>query len=119
LQTRSGFKAWHYLPFQWNIFGQYNFRKDWQFNADLFLRGASAAAMGYKGDANTYVRMNDPGIDLNLKASYRIEKGIFAYLELNNLMGSQYQRWYGYPQWGTQFFIGAQYLFNSNSPLAK
>jgi tetratricopeptide (TPR) repeat protein len=119
LQTRSGFKAWHYLPFQWNIFGQYNFRKDWQFNADLFLRGASAAAMGYKGDGNTYVRMNDPGIDLNLKASYRIEKGIFAYLELNNLMGSQYQRWYGYPQWGTQFFVGAQYLFNSNSPLAK
>lgn len=119
VQTRSGFKAWHYLPFQWNIFGQYNFRNDWQLNADIFLRGATAAALGYKGDANTYIRMNNPGFDLNLKASYRIEKGIFAYLELNNLMGSQYQRWYGYPQWGTQFFIGAQYLFNSNSPLAK
>ncbi len=42
----------------------------------------------------------DPLIDLNLHADYYVTSSIGAFLELNNLLGNNRERWYAYPSFG-------------------
>ncbi|QLH46585.1 MAG: TonB-dependent receptor [Bacteroidota bacterium] len=58
-------------------------------------------------------------MEIDLRAGYTANRVWNLYAELNNLSGSQYQRWYGYPQWGRQILLGAVYSFSQDNPVKR
>ncbi|GBL34846.1 hypothetical protein EMGBS15_04410 [Filimonas sp.] len=44
---------------------------------------------------------------------YTFLKNWQATLDINNLLGSNYQRWYGYPMYGANLLAGVNYSFRS------
>lgn len=119
LHTNSGQKAWHYQPFQAELKGDYTFLRKWHFASEILLRGGYYSAWRMEGDPETYSRQADPGLEINLRAGYTANRVWNLYAELNNLSGSQYQRWYGYPQWGRQILLGAVYSFSQDNPVKR
>jgi hypothetical protein len=52
-----------------------------------------------------------PWLDLNFGAEYAINGQFTVFAELNNLMGTRYERFYNYPVQGLQIFGGFSYKF--------
>lgn len=119
LQTKSGQKAWHYQPFQAELKGDYTFKRKWHFGSEIILRGGYFSAWPLEGTSETFSRKADPGFEINVRAAYAADRMWKVYAELNNLSGNQYQRWYGYPQWGRQILVGAVYSFSQDNPVKR
>lgn len=119
LNTQSGLKAWHYQPFLGELKGDYTFKKKWHFASEILLRGGYYSAWPLEGTSETFSRKADPGLEINLRAAYAADRMWNLYAELNNLSGNQYQRWYGYTQWGRQILVGAVYSFSQDNPVKR
>lgn len=52
-----------------------------------------------------------PWLDLNLGAEYYINDQFTVFAELNNMIGTRYERFYNYPVQGLQLFGGFSYKF--------
>jgi hypothetical protein len=51
------------------------------------------------------------GTDLSLGGEYKFTKMIGAFVQLNNIFGESYQRWYQYPVFGFNAFGGVVVRF--------
>jgi hypothetical protein len=53
----------------------------------------------------------DPWLDFSLGVEYRYKKRFGFFANFNNIMASNYQRWYNFPSYGFNFMAGASYAF--------
>ncbi len=109
----SNSEAWHYVPSLISAYGKVRVIRNLVLRTDLFLMAGSKAALKEVSTNNTYPQSISSGIDLNISGKYAFLKNWHATLDVNNLFGSNYQRWYGYPMYGTNVMAGVSYSFRS------
>lgn len=132
-QSQAGFKfqtrpildlstheeAWHYVPTQFDAYIVHQLIPQLQLRSDLFVRSGSKALAKNESTGLVYKRQLKPAFDLNLSAQMKIASGWNAHAGIYNLLGSKYERWHQYPNFGTQIRVGISHSFNSVYPFQK
>ncbi len=113
LHLNTNQEAWHYVPSVITMYGKVKLIKDLVLKGELIMMAGSKAALKDKVSGTSYTQSIGSGVDLNLSARYPFMRNWNAMLDVNNLLGSKYQRWYGYPMYGTQVMAGVSYSFRS------
>lgn len=75
-----------------DFYAGYNFADKVLVNAEVYLLGGRTMTIDTAGNAITQSAV----ADVNLAAEYRFSKRFSIFLNLNNLLGSKYARWYNY-----------------------
>lgn len=86
---------------------------------EIYYIGRQYAKREYESESNfTGIAPNNFSVykikgwlDVNLSASYRYNKRLSAFVKLNNLAGTRYQRWLDYPSQSFNFLAGASISF--------
>jgi hypothetical protein len=99
-------KAWHMVPFQANVYGQYTVGKHLHLDANLYALSGSWYQMKNKDFAKT-----KGAWDLNAGANYDIGRNFNVWVTANNLFNTHYQRWNGYPTYGFNIVGGVMIKF--------
>lgn len=105
-KQKSQQKPYHLVPFQANLYGQATIFKKFRLTADLFVLSGS-----YYLQKNGTPAKLKPAFDLNAGASYQINKYISVWGNVNNILGTPYQRWYNYPTYGLNALGGVLIKF--------
>jgi hypothetical protein len=100
-------RAWGIIPVELTTTVRYEILKDLFIKADLWTWDAPA----YQGK-NGLPYKNDPAIDLNAGAEFKINKNFNVWLQMNNLFNDKYQRWNQYQVFGFNILGGIVYSFN-------
>ena len=96
---KDNLKAWGLIPvkltgsFRWNAFKQVLLK------ADLL---AFSGVPGYFNNKET----KSNGTDLSAGAEFKITRKFSAWLDINNVLNSKYQRWNNYPVYGLNIIGG-------------
>ncbi|MBO9202697.1 MULTISPECIES: TonB-dependent receptor [Niastella] len=100
--------AYGLIPMEFNAAVRWQMIKDLFFYSELFTwtkpRYLSKNGESYKGD---------DAFDLNAGAEFRITKNFNLWIQLNNLLNDEYQRWNQYQVFGFSFMGGITYSFNT------
>ncbi|MEP1032422.1 hypothetical protein [Ekhidna sp.] len=100
-------RPWHKPAYVFKAFTSHNIQEKLIVSAYLTSMG------GIRGPANVdfgYVKL--PAFtDLGLGAKYLITARASAFIDVNNLLNSEYERYLGYPTRGITFKLGGQYRF--------
>ena len=100
-------RPWHKPAYIFKAFTSHNIQEKMIVSAYLTSMG------GIRGPANVdfgYVRLAS-FTDLGVSAKYLITKRASAFIQVNNLLNSEYERYLGYPTRGIAFKLGGQYRF--------
>ncbi|MBA4167113.1 MAG: hypothetical protein H0X41_06160 [Chitinophagaceae bacterium] len=100
-------RAWGIIPIELTTTVRYEILKDLFIKGDLWTWDAPA----YRGK-NGVAYKNDPALDVNAGAEFRINKNFNVWLQMNNLFNNKYQRWNQYPVFGFNILGGLVYSFN-------
>ena len=108
-------KAWHKPGLEVSLGVHYNMQNKIYANAELFTR-SKMYAKTYEYDVMTgEMEMKAEElkamIDLNLGLEYRYSKVLSGFINLNNLLGQRYYRWYNYPSYRFNLLLGVTYSF--------
>lgn len=98
-------KPWHVPSFGLDGMITYNGGGD-LYHVSVIAHGENG--LPYRTPGGTETRL-DPLIDLNLHGDYFITESIGAFLQLNNLLGNNRERWYSYPSFGFNVKAGVIY----------
>jgi len=100
-------KAWGLFPlkltgsFRWNAFQQVLLK------ADLVAFSGAKALIKDPGNATKKIEKNmKGGTDLSAGAEFKLNKKFSVWLDFDNLLNSQYERWNNYPVYGFQVIGG-------------
>lgn len=110
INTYSGLdsnkRAWNTIPMETTIHANWKPNKQWQAGILLhyFAGGKYLKANQGEGDFQG-------AADLNFSVRYHFYKNWGAFIELNNIFGTNYQRWNNYPVMGFQALGGIRYNF--------
>ncbi|MEM7658680.1 MAG: hypothetical protein AAF399_21330 [Bacteroidota bacterium] len=88
-------KYFHAAPFRLDAYGSYVWDEKLTARAELFVFGPTP--MQEDSETKEIIRRN-PFLDLHLSADYRFTEGFSVFLQVNNLLNSNYQRWNNYPE---------------------
>ncbi|WMJ74333.1 hypothetical protein RCC89_14330 [Cytophagaceae bacterium ABcell3] len=100
-------QPWHRPTFTGSINGSYNLQDKIFFNTDIYYISGITARNFMTGED-----FNLPSIiDLNLKTEYRFSSAFSAFLEVNNILSRNYQRYLYYPVRGINVLGGLTYSF--------
>lgn len=100
-------QAWQKPISELTISAGYNIADQVIASLDIYSSGTR-----YAYDPETKTSLNLKGyVDVNLKIEYRYTKIISAFLQLNNLGFSRYDRWYNYPSQRLNVIAGLTYAF--------
>jgi hypothetical protein len=90
-----------------DIWGSYNFADKVLIGTEIYLFGKRVMGLDTAGKAVEH------GItaDINMNAAYRFSERISVFLELNNLLGNNWQRWYGYRERPFDVKAGVTFAF--------
>ncbi len=102
----SNKRAWNTIPMETTIHANWKPNKKWQAGILLhyFAGGKYLKANQGEGDFQG-------AADLNFSVRYHFYKNWGAFIELNNIFGTNYQRWNNYPVMGFQALGGIRYNF--------
>lgn len=101
-------KAWHRPSFVLNAGLNYNLNDKILVRLNVYyLGGIVAQSPTIKNKEKT---LNDI-VDLSLKLEYRFSELFSAYTEINNILGTKYERYLFYQKKGINFLIGLTYTF--------
>lgn len=104
---RDEARAWGLLPLEFTA------SLRWEIVKDLFLRGDLWAFDGARfRDKFGVVLKGETGFDLNAGAELRITKNFNIWLQMNNIMNNNYERWRQYEVFGFNILGGIVYSFN-------
>jgi len=98
-------KAWEMYPLKvtgslgWNAF------KEVLIKGDIVAFSGAKALVTYN-TAGSYEKNMKGGTDISAGAEFKINKKFSAWLDLDNLLNSKYQRWNNYPVYGLQVIGG-------------
>ena len=100
-------KAWGLFPlkvtgsFRWNAFQQVLLK------ADVVAFSGAKALIKDPGNATKTIEKNmKGGTDLSAGAEFKLNKKFSVWLDFDNLLNSQYERWNNYPVYGFQVIGG-------------
>jgi hypothetical protein len=99
-------KPWHTPTLDWTFSTNYHFNKKLQAGIDLFGLNTSYALL--PGDS---IEEIDGTVDLNFHAMYSYNKYFNLFINLNNIAGYKYQRFFNYPSYGLQAIGGISFSF--------
>jgi outer membrane receptor protein involved in Fe transport len=96
--------------------GRYNLRDKLVFTSDLTFNTVRQALTfnpneGEKVSATEFAVNLDAFVDLNFGFEFRYNKKLSGFLQLNNILAQQYQRWHNYPVQRFNLMIGVTYSF--------
>lgn len=108
-------EAWHKPRLETSVSVYYNMQEKIFARAELFTRSMMYAKL-YEEDpvsGGLLVKAEELNamIDLNLGFEYRYSKVLSGFLNLNNLLGQRYYRWYNYPSYRFNLMLGVTYSF--------
>jgi hypothetical protein len=99
-------KAFGFMPLELSGFARYKLFKDLQLKADVFFFGGSP----YRTKTLQSDRLA-AGIDVNVGAEFAVLNKLNVWLQINNLLNSQYQRWNQYNVLGLNLVGGVRFTF--------
>lgn len=91
--TSTVVEYFHASPVRLDIYGAYTWEEKLTLNGELNLFGPTPFAV----DENDEIINRDIFVGVNLSADYRISNRFSVFLALNNILSTNYQRWYNYP----------------------
>ncbi len=103
-------QAWNLPLLKATLLAKYT-RKKWSAGADLFFSSDRKDELSIIPDTNTRVT-NAAYFDINLNGVYTIDDKFDIFINVNNLLGTNYQVYTNYKVQGLQFFAGVKYKFD-------
>jgi len=100
-------EPWHRPEFEGNFNANYIFSEKFNIGANLYFAGGITAFNFISNEDENL----EPIIDLSLGGNYQFKEKWSAFLHLNNLLSTNYQRYLHYPQQGFNILIGLTYAF--------
>jgi hypothetical protein len=96
----------HRPPFIWTASGMYNMANKISFGLDLFAWGSRKSEL--TENKVNYIYTMKPIFDLNASVVYHLSnmKGVSVFLDLKNILGTQYNIYNFYPTRGFQVMGG-------------
>jgi len=105
-QMETEEEAWLYPDFEVKLSTHYTMSKKLFTHLDVIALGNRTAI-----DQNLNKITLKPLVDVNLGADYILKNGFLVFIQLNNLAGTMYQRWYQFPVYGFNATAGVGYRF--------
>ncbi|MBC8046536.1 MAG: TonB-dependent receptor [Fimbriimonadaceae bacterium] len=99
-------KPLHTPTLDWTFSTDYHFNKKLQAGFDVFGANKSYALL----PGNT-IETIDGTVDINFAATYKYSKYFNLFVQVNNIMGTKYERFYNYPGYGFQALGGLSFSF--------
>ena len=100
-------EAWHKPSYRMTFGSSYNLFKKIIFNLDMIAQGGMKAPTS---PTDMIVEL-DPAFDLNVRAEYLFSDKFSAFVELNNMLASEYPVYLNYPVRGFQALAGLTWKF--------
>ena len=104
-------EAWNLPMLKSTLIARY-IQKKWSAGANLFLVTDRKDELTILPLATTVRIINSAYFDINLDALYNINDKVSVFLNLNNLLNSNYQQYTNFTVQGFQVFGGVKYKFN-------
>ena len=102
--------AWNLPLLKATLLAKYT-RKKWSAGADLFFSTDRKDELSIIPDTNTRIT-NAAYFDINLNGVYTIDDKFDIFINVNNLLSTNYQVYTNYKVQGLQFFGGVKYKFD-------
>lgn len=103
-------EAWNLSPFTATMFGNFSVGK-WNTKAELFAKGKRKDLLTELNNSTETIEL-DGYIDLNLSVDYTFNRKWSAFLELNNILNTNYQVYSNFQVQGFQVLAGGIYRFD-------
>ena len=103
-------QAWNLPLLKATLLAKYT-RKKWSAGADLFFSSDRKDELSIIPDTNTRIT-NAAYFDINLNGVYTIDDKFDIFINVNNLLSTNYQVYTNYKVQGLQFFAGVKYKFD-------
>jgi len=87
-------KYFHAAPVRLDIFAKYIWQEKLTAHAELFTYGARPTSVSESGE----ILRDGLFMDIRFGADYRITQNFSVFLNVNNLLNSNYERWHNYPE---------------------
>jgi len=94
---------WQLPNLEVNVSAKYQLIKGLRLKGELFMAGGA----NYRNELGE-VATQKALLDLSFGGEYQITKNLGVFLDVNNITGSNYQRWNLYPQYGLNFMGGVK-----------
>lgn len=114
---KNELNAWHHPSIRISSTASFNIAQKVKIDADVYFQGETKAKV-YTLDPVSNTVLTPVGIqtlksfaDLGLGAEYQHSKRIAAFVKFNNLLGTDYQRYLYYPNFGFNVVGGVSYGF--------
>ncbi|MBE0641863.1 MAG: hypothetical protein IH599_07495, partial [Bacteroidales bacterium] len=102
--------AWHVPGLTGSLALRYSLREKIILEAEAYAEGTRKAQAFNAIGEDMEIEMKG-FIDAGLGIEYRYSKVLSAFLQFNNMLGKDYQQWYGYPVQGFRAMAGFSYSF--------
>lgn len=113
--TQREVKAWNLPDFTSDLTLHYNLQSKIVATSSIFFAGSryikSSQTTDEKLADGIYGKKLDPYVDLNLGLEYRFTPKASAFVNVNNILSQNYQRWGNYPVQGINVMAGFSYSF--------
>lgn len=100
-------EAWHRPRFNFSWFNALTISKKLFITSELYTLSGIRGVNFQSGQ----IRKLDPIVDLNLKIDYLLTRNFSAFVNINNLIGKEYERFLNYRQQGLNFVGGFSFSF--------
>jgi hypothetical protein len=111
-------KAWFKPLYDISLAANYRLEEKFNFKLNVFYIGQQFGKRVYPNSNFTGLIPDNfdaykikSWVDLNLGANYQYNKRLGAFVSVNNILGTRYQRWLDYPTQSFNFLIGATLSF--------
>jgi hypothetical protein len=114
--TENQEEAWNIPNWEASLNADFKISEKWFAGASVFAKGERKDIIYFSTENQASNQIGqvslDAFVDANLRVGYKINSRLSLFVRGNNLIGENYERWYGYPVQGIQAMGGASYQFN-------
>ena len=103
---KSNAKAWHTIPMEFTSSLRWWAFKQVLLKADFYAFGA-----GHYLDKGNISKVYNPGSDLSAGIEFKINKTFSAWMDVNNILNTKYERWHNYEVYGLNLMGGVRVNF--------
>tara|TARA_R110001632_G_scaffold95007_4_gene201070 strand:- start:278 stop:2062 length:1785 start_codon:yes stop_codon:yes gene_type:complete len=108
-------EAWNLPDMTASVFGDYQISDNWFAGINLFFVGERKDQRGVINPIGIFEETTitlDSYFDANAHLGYRLSDRLSAFGRVNNIFGTNYEKWLNYPVQGIQALVGATYKFD-------
>ncbi len=103
---KSNAKAWHTIPMEFTSSLRWWAIRQVLLKADFYAFGG-----GHYLDKGNVSKVYGPGSDLSAGIEFKINKTFSAWLDVNNIFNTKYERWHNYEVYGLNLLGGVKVSF--------